>query len=329
MTSIIETALREQVLTDRLTKARKFDPNNSCLRHDDDFKLNWLYATKAIKDSASTWQSGGKYDGKTAANEVLEWLTVNRGVNFWRLSKHIWKRDRFMAHSPRNTKDDPAYDRRSGIHKDITINSQYPEKNIARLMVKFARGKDRFDTDYSDIGRPLNFEVPIYEHRGEPYDGIDMISYDAATSKMFLLELKRPRSQESLLRCVLESYTYLKAIGNWKRFIADFNDENRNIKIHKCATLVACPLIFKDPAVAGSRKSERKQDHSIPYVDFMNLKTDKRFCALCNMINQDLQENVFHDKHDHLTFAFLREESYPIDKIIHEINQPRNTITKL
>ena len=316
MLTIIEEMFSDSELASRLAKARRFDAGES-LQTDDDYALNWLYATDAIRNNATTWLRGGGYNGKTNANIILEWFTLNDGENFWRLSKHIWTRDRFKTHTPKGDEDDLAYDRRMGIHKNIELKSTIPEKNIARLMVDAARKGQLFRTEMARIGRPLNFEVPLFEKDNEPYDCIDLVSYLEDEAKMFLLELKRPKSSESLLRCILEIYTYIKAIGDWRKFIADFNDAGRGIKIADDTILVACPLVFMD--LPEHERSIRKADHSIPYYDFVNLRKDENFSLLISLINQDLRENVFHDEFDHFDFAFVKETDPVIGSIIDQV----------
>ena len=49
---------------------------------------------------------------------------------------------------------------------------------------------------------------------------IDLISYDGNILR--ILELKKPDSKETMLRCVIEGYTYLKTVDT-KKLLQDFN----------------------------------------------------------------------------------------------------------
>ena len=54
---------------------------------------------------------------------------------------------------------------------------------------------------------------------------------------MRILELKEPDSYETMLRCVLEGYTYMKTV-DVKRLIKDFG-------LSEDVRIQACPLVFK------------------------------------------------------------------------------------
>lgn len=54
-----------------------------------------------------------------------------------------------------------------------------------------------------DIGEIMDYEVPLFNSGNR---NIDLISKRG--EKLYLLELKKNRSMETLLRCLLEVYTY-------------------------------------------------------------------------------------------------------------------------
>ena len=73
-------------------------------------------------------------------------------------------------------------------------------------------------------------------------------------SKKEILELKRSDSEETMLRCVLEAYTYLKVVNKVK-LLKDFGlPEDTEIK--------ACPFVFygkeQHKEIKGSRKNLEK-----------------------------------------------------------------------
>ena len=66
---------------------------------------------------------------------------------------------------------------------------------------------------------------------------IDLVSYNEADNTLYLLELKVPKSKETLLRCVLELYTYRETVHTDK-LAKDFG--------YPKAKVVASVLLFED-----------------------------------------------------------------------------------
>ncbi|MBE6844341.1 MAG: hypothetical protein E7508_01320 [Ruminococcus sp.] len=93
-----------------------------------------------------------------------------------------------------------------------------------------------YGNEYDCIGEIIDYQTPLKNNRYDEAGKIDLLSYDGTTLR--ILELKKPNSDETMLRCVLESYTYLKTIDNAK-LLEDFGIS--------CHTLVkACPFVFRN-----------------------------------------------------------------------------------
>lgn len=88
------------------------------------------------------------------------------------------------------------------------------------------------------------------------FSKIDLLTYDGA--KLRILELKEPDSKETMLRCVLEGYTYLKTVDKDK-LISDFSRDT-GVIIPEGTQLEACPFVFR----GGSQWKEMQQDR--PYL---------------------------------------------------------------
>ena len=69
------------------------------------------------------------------------------------------------------------------------------------------------------VGKLLDYQTPLKNTRKDKAGKIDLIAYDGEILR--ILELKEPESKETMLRCVLEGYTYLKTV-NHKKLLADF-----------------------------------------------------------------------------------------------------------
>lgn len=89
---------------------------------------------------------------------------------------------------------------------------------------------------YDFIGKIIDYQTPLKNKRTDVAGKIDLLSYDGNCLRV--LELKKPCSDESMLRCVLEGFTYLKTVDKPK-LLDDF-------KLPKETKVVACPFVFKN-----------------------------------------------------------------------------------
>ena len=64
--------------------------------------------------------------------------------------------------------------------------------------------------DIDGLGRVFDYQTPLKNKRSDRAGKIDLLSYENKT--LHILELKEPDSSESMLRCVLEGYTYLRTV---------------------------------------------------------------------------------------------------------------------
>lgn len=86
------------------------------------------------------------------------------------------------------------------------------------------------------IGGVLDYQTPLKCKQDDQAGKIDLLAYDGTTLR--ILELKKPGSEETMLRCVLEGYTYLKTV-DMKKLFEDF-------KLPIDTKVVACPFVFAD-----------------------------------------------------------------------------------
>lgn len=103
---------------------------------------------------------------------------------------------------------------------------------------------------YAGIGRIIDYQTPLKGKQTDKAGKIDLLAYDGDTLR--LLELKRQKTNETMLRCVLEGFTYLMTV-NTSRLIENFNEHGADIS-QDCA-VKASPLVFLD---------------SRPHLDYMN-----------------------------------------------------------
>lgn len=102
-------------------------------------------------------------------------------------------------------------DRKNNVYNFINNTPiNLTEKRLAICFYNMVQGIDVFD-------EPLHYETPIGE---DELGAIDLIYKD--NNYINLIELKSGKSPETLLRAILEIYTYYKKI-NKEKFYSDFN----------------------------------------------------------------------------------------------------------
>ncbi len=93
--------------------------------------------------------------------------------------------------------------------------SNRTEEIMAMKMFRYCKtGKQ-----YAKIGKILDYQVPLKNKQSDQAGKIDLLAYDGSVLRV--LELKKADTQETMLRCVLEGYTYLRTVDT-KKLIADF-----------------------------------------------------------------------------------------------------------
>ena len=113
--------------------------------------------------------------------------------------------------------------------------SEREEEIIAMKLFDFSQNQGKvFDV----IGKIIDYQTPLKNVQTDKAGKIDLLAYNEKENPKTLriLELKKIDSKETMLRCVLEAYTYLKVVDKAK-LLKDFAlPENTKIK--------ACPFVF-------------------------------------------------------------------------------------
>lgn len=132
----------------------------------------------------------------------------------------------------------------------------------------FEQSKDA--SEYNHIGIIIDYQTPLKNVRSDVAGKIDLLSRTEDT--LFVLELKIEKSTETMLRCVLEAYTYLKTLNHSKLIC--------NFKLDEIEYVKASPLVFKN----GNQRKEMQEDRpnlkrlmkildSVPY--YISLDNDR------------------------------------------------------
>ena len=122
--------------------------------------------------------------------------------------------------------------------------SNREEEIIAMKLFELSQNQGKV---FDIIGKIIDYQTPLKNLRADKAGKIDLLAYNEEEKILRILELKRPNSDETMLRCVLEAYTYLKVVDKVK-LLKDFGlPEDTEIK--------ACAFVFYD----GKQHKEMKE----------------------------------------------------------------------
>ena len=116
-------------------------------------------------------------------------------------------------------------------------NSPRMEEITAMKLFNHCKYGDR----YAKIGTILDYQTPLKNKRSDVAGKIDLLAYDGSVLR--ILELKKPDTPETMLRCVLEGYTYLRTVDTAK-LIQDFKKKD-GVNIPDETPVKASPLVFE------------------------------------------------------------------------------------
>ena len=127
--------------------------------------------------------------------------------------------------------------------------SEREEEIIAMKLFDFSQNQGKV---FDIIGKIIDYQTPLKNVQTDKAGKIDLLAYNEKENPKTLriLELKKIDSKETMLRCVLEAYTYLKIVDKAK-LLKDFGlPENTKIK--------ACPFVFYGKEQYKEMQEDRK-----------------------------------------------------------------------
>ena len=134
-------------------------------------------------------------------------------------------------------------DSHNGIIKDE--NSNREEEKIAMKLFDYSQNKG---VTFDIIGKIIDYQTPLKNVQKDDVGKIDLLAYNEKEKTLKILELKKQDSKETMLRCVLEAYTYLK--------IADKTKLLKDFELPEDTIIKACPFVF----VEGEQYKEIQED---------------------------------------------------------------------
>ena len=138
----------------------------------------------------------------------LNWSGRTSDTNKW-YSEIIC--DALLSHI-KSIKSIPAVVRKQAyrIRKTDVIrknNNNRKEENFAKILV---------NESLSSLGKVLDFQIPIKGKRTDKAGKVDLLSWNIENKTIYLIEYKHIKNNETLLRAVLEIFTYFKQIQHEK-----------------------------------------------------------------------------------------------------------------
>ena len=175
---------------------------------------------------------GTTSDSKEYYTEVVaEWILKN--IYLFDYIKPITREKSYKA------------DSHDGKNKDNDSNRE--EEKIAMKLFELSQNQGKV---FDIIGKIIDYQTPLKNIRADKAGKIDLLAYNEEEKILRILELKRPDSKETMLRCVLEAYTYLKVVDKDK-LLKDFGlPKNTKIK--------ACPFVFYGKEQYKEMQEDRK-----------------------------------------------------------------------
>lgn len=141
---------------------------------------------------------------------------------------------------------------------DFQKDTNRVEETVAIKMFNHSKSGHK----YEFIGEIIDYQIPLKSKRTDVAGKIDLLSYDGHILR--ILELKKPDSTETMLRCVLEGYTYMRTVDS-KKILADW-------EMPRDTLIKASPFVFKNGIQHQEMKEERKwlkelmrEIDSVPY----------------------------------------------------------------
>ena len=116
---------------------------------------------------------------------------------------------------------------------DGIIKNEESKREEEKIAMKLFHSSQNQGKVFDIIGKIIDYQTPLKIIRADKAGKIDLLAYNEEEKILRILELKRPDSKETMLRCVLEAYTYLKVVDKDK-LLKDFGLP-KNTEIKACA----------------------------------------------------------------------------------------------
>ena len=131
--------------------------------------------------------------------------------------------------------------------KIINQDSNRAKEKIAMKSFDYSQNKGEI---FDKIGKIIDYQTPLKNIQTDDAGKIDLLAYNEDTDTLRILELKKSDSKETMLKCLLEVYTYLKIVNKVK-LLKDFG-------LPKDTIVKASPLVFFEGMQYKEMQEDRK-----------------------------------------------------------------------
>ena len=131
--------------------------------------------------------------------------------------------------------------------KIINQESNRAEEKIAMKLFDYSKNKGEI---FDKFGKIIDYQTPLKNIQTDDAGKIDLLAYNEDTDTLRILELKKSDSKETMLKCLLEVYTYLKIVNKVK-LLKDFG-------LPKDTIVKASPLVFFEGMQYKEMQEDRK-----------------------------------------------------------------------
>lgn len=151
--------------------------------------INTFYQAKFINYRGKT------NDTKKDYSEVIVDFILDN-INLFRNNISVISREKTY-----NSRHDGSY--REGTGRDEEV-----------IAIKMFNQSQKEGYVFDTIGKVIDYQTPLKNRKDDVAGKIDLLAYNGEVLR--ILELKKPSSDETMLRCILEGYTYLKTVDQEK-----------------------------------------------------------------------------------------------------------------
>ncbi|MGA2408608.1 MAG: hypothetical protein ABSF81_17930 [Bacteroidales bacterium] len=185
----------------------------------------------------------------------------------------------------------------SNIHPVTRKSHYYIEKHgyIKIDICKSNRDEENFakritGLNFKHFGLIIDYQIPLKDSLKDTGIGkIDLISFDEKTKTLYLMELKYIGNKETLLRALLESYTYYKVVDK----VELINDcvKSQKIILNKSSNSITSnditiiPSVLLVPECNSYDELKEMESGDRPYLKELSIALGVKFFTIEFLIN--------------------------------------------
>lgn len=126
------------------------------------------------------------------------------------------------------------------------------------------------DKNFSDLGKIIDYQIPLKADAKKDSEStgvgkVDLFSFSEERKKIYFIELKAENAKDTLLRCILEAYTYTRQV-NYKKFCDSYDCLKQMKNEEQDDVIVPIVMIFEGSKAHNMYKNENSQYSNVLYL---------------------------------------------------------------